>query len=200
MLKFWRILWAGRKTWNSQGWPRIWVNSKDLIGIFWSNCWVNLRILGQPCEFYLECRPIVESPNLSVPIKIKIGIFFCLPFTKFSAFSDRNKTDPWAVNPLEFFFRKLRLGCPFWNGPRTLEISKTSDNKKYPYLDFDRNRPNTGIRPLAEVPSCLKDPPEFGDFWYYSLEITYISGFSDACPHSSRIKSLAYFLPLFVCV
>ena len=46
-------------------------------------------------------------------------------------------------------YRKLRLGGPFCNGPRTLEISKNGRRQKYPNLDFDRIQPNTRIRLLG---------------------------------------------------
>ena len=32
---------------------------------FQSNCWANLRILGQPCEFYLHCT----APSLRLPLR-----------------------------------------------------------------------------------------------------------------------------------
>ena len=89
-------------------------------------------------------------------------------------------------------YRKLRLGGSFCNGPRTLKISKTADNKNIPiYLDFDRNRPNTGIRLLVGVPSCLKNSPKFGHFWSYSLGITCVTRFSRVCV---RIPSQACYL------
>jgi hypothetical protein len=47
---------------------------KALIGIFQSNCWVNLRILGQPCGFYLSvtnCLPLVRSkPRLITTVTV----------------------------------------------------------------------------------------------------------------------------------
>ena len=57
--------------------------------------------------------------------------------------------------------------------------------QKYPDLDFDRNQPNTGIRLLVGVPSCLKNLPKFEHFWSYFLGITYVTRFLSLCPHSS---------------
>jgi hypothetical protein len=56
---------------------------------FQSNCWVNLRILGQPCEFYLHARGDrrgcldrrgLRSRALAVHLQLELG----LPGPKFA--------------------------------------------------------------------------------------------------------------------
>ena len=42
------------------------------------------------------------------------------------------KTSIFSPNSLGIPYRKLSLGGPFCNGPKTLEISKTADNKNIP--------------------------------------------------------------------
>ena len=64
--------------------------------------------------------------------KSKLG-YFCLwvNAAQTTLFAPQ-KTSIFSPNSLGIPYRKLSLGGPFCNGPKTLEISKTADNKNIP--------------------------------------------------------------------